>query len=92
MTKEDLKQRFKELLTVHPPLDDIQTLFNQALDTGALDLKRMRKRVTGYQQLYSMRFFAQWQINGSQFQGQIKKPPLTFKGFYDERQRYKKHL
>ena len=37
MTKEDLKERFSELLTQNPPLSEIEKLFNKALNSGALD-------------------------------------------------------
>lgn len=37
MTKEDLKERFKELVKQNPPLLEIEKLFNKALDSGALD-------------------------------------------------------
>lgn len=37
MTKEDLKKRFKELIKQHPPLTEIEKLFNKALNSGALD-------------------------------------------------------
>ena len=37
MTKEDLKERFKELLKQNPPLIEIEKLYNKAVDSGALD-------------------------------------------------------
>lgn len=37
MTKEDVKERFKELMKQNPPLTEIERLFNKALNSGALD-------------------------------------------------------
>ncbi len=38
MKKDELRERFTELLTLHPPLAEIDKLFAKALDSGALDL------------------------------------------------------
>lgn len=40
MTKEHLKNRFKELIDANPPLKEIEELFNKALDSGALDYEK----------------------------------------------------
>ncbi|QHC84704.1 hypothetical protein AS589_07845 [Empedobacter brevis] len=37
MTKEDLKERFKELMNQNPPLWEIEKLFGKTLNSSALD-------------------------------------------------------
>lgn len=37
MTREQLTEKFKELLTVNPPKSEIVRLFNKALESGVLD-------------------------------------------------------
>jgi len=37
MTKDDVKERFEELLREHPPLTRIEELFNKALSSGSMD-------------------------------------------------------
>jgi len=39
MTNEELKERFKELLSYNQPLCEITTLFEQALDCPELNIK-----------------------------------------------------
>ncbi|RYY22606.1 MAG: hypothetical protein EOP41_07035 [Sphingobacteriaceae bacterium] len=39
MTNEELKQRFRKLMATNQPLNEITTLFNQALDCPELKIK-----------------------------------------------------
>ena len=38
MKKDELRTKFTELLTMHPPLTEIEKLLEKALNSGALDL------------------------------------------------------
>lgn len=39
MKKDELKARFSELLKQYPPMDEIDRLFEKAIQSGALDLE-----------------------------------------------------
>lgn len=40
MTKENLKERFKALMRQNPPLNEIEKLFDKALNSGAVDYEK----------------------------------------------------